>query len=124
MYYEHPLKGRMGRRNFILAQLLIAGTVVILALVVMSNGFGYRMFNQLMLILLLSTIPQILFTVRRLHDLDMSGWWFLLMFIPYINFAFFLYLSVKKGDTQSNQYGHVDTRPLFASILNRTQETY
>lgn len=51
--------------------------------------------------------------VRRMHDLNMSGWWVLLFnvinFIPLINligtiFVLYLYL-LKKGDEGANKYG-------------------
>ena len=35
--------------------------------------------------------------VRRFHDLDLSGWHFLLLLIPLINFLTFLYLVFKPG---------------------------
>lgn len=35
--------------------------------------------------------------VRRFHDLDLSGWHFLLLLIPLINFLTFLYLVFESG---------------------------
>lgn len=47
-------------------------------------------------------IPGIAIVVRRLHDINKSGWWYLLNFIPYIGsliiFIFMLLPSVKEGN--------------------------
>ena len=43
--------------------------------------------------------------VRRLHDLNKSGWWALLSFIPGVNAIFWLYVSWWKGDKIENKYG-------------------
>jgi len=43
--------------------------------------------------------------VKRLHDLDKSGWWALLTFIPVINFFVLLYLGIKKGTEGPNKFG-------------------
>lgn len=44
--------------------------------------------------------------VRRLHDIDKSGWWILLSFIPYIGSLALLIFSFLKGDEMQNKYGH------------------
>ncbi len=56
-------------------------------------------------------IPSLAVTVRRFHDLDMSGWFSLLYFatsIPYIGLimvAILWYLTAKKGTEGENRYG-------------------
>ena len=45
------------------------------------------------------------FNVRRVHDLDKSGWWLLLGFVPVVNFFFFIYVSFFKGTDGDNSYG-------------------
>jgi len=44
-------------------------------------------------------------TIKRLHDLDKSGWYSLLLLIPFVNFVFGLYILFKKGADGRNQYG-------------------
>ncbi len=41
--------------------------------------------------------------IQRLHDLNKSGWWTLLAYIPIINIIFILYLLFVKGLVTSNQ---------------------
>lgn len=43
--------------------------------------------------------------VKRLHDLNKSGWLILLMFIPIVNAIFGLYMLFADGTVGPNQYG-------------------
>ena len=47
----------------------------------------------------------IMMGVRRLHDLDKSGWWMLLLFVPLVNILFYIYILFFKGTEGPNQYG-------------------
>ena len=47
----------------------------------------------------------IMMGVRRLHDLDKSGWWMLLLIVPLVNLFFCLYLLFFKGTEGPNEYG-------------------
>jgi len=47
----------------------------------------------------------ILFMIRRLHDVDTSGWWGLLALVPLVNLFFFLYLLLKAGTPGPNRFG-------------------
>ena len=49
-------------------------------------------------------IPSIAVLVRRLHDTNRSGWWFLLAFVPLLNLVLlvFMFLDGTAGD---NDYG-------------------
>lgn len=50
-------------------------------------------------------IPNIMISIKRLHDLNQSEWLVLLYFVPYINILFFLYLGIIKGTEGNNKYG-------------------
>ncbi len=50
------------------------------------------------------TIPGIAVTIRRLHDLDKSGWWYLIVFIPFAALLL-LYWFCQPGTVGSNTYG-------------------
>ncbi len=43
--------------------------------------------------------------VKRLHDVDKSGWLILLLFIPIVGFVFGLYLLFADGTVGPNQFG-------------------
>ena len=49
-------------------------------------------------------------TVKRLHDLGHSGWWFLFYLIPLLNVLLVIYLGFWKGEAGENLYG-VPTSP-------------
>ena len=43
--------------------------------------------------------------VKRLHDLGRSGWYALVVLIPFFNLLFILYLGFAPGNTGANKYG-------------------
>ena len=43
--------------------------------------------------------------IRRLHNLDKSGWFILIILIPIINVVFGWYLLLEKGTSGSNRHG-------------------
>ena len=54
---------------------------------------------------LVTIIPNIAIAVRRLHDLDRTGWWVLLGFIPLIGWIILLIWYVTKGTDGPNRFG-------------------
>lgn len=54
---------------------------------------------------LLFLIPGISVAVRRLHDVDKSGWFLLLAFIPLLGTIYLLYLFAKEGTRGPNRFG-------------------
>ena len=60
------------------------------------------MINEILAgLIILTFIPSISISVRRLHDLDKTGWWILaLMLLPFA----IIYLMVKKGTIGKNSY--------------------
>jgi uncharacterized membrane protein YhaH (DUF805 family) len=50
-------------------------------------------------------IPSISVSVRRLHDLNCRGWWFLLSLIPLINILLFIWLLFFRGIKGENRFG-------------------
>ncbi len=58
-----------------------------------------------MIFVLAMTIPHLAVCVRRLHDIDMSGWWALITAVPAIGTILWLYWMCKKGDEGENRYG-------------------
>jgi uncharacterized membrane protein YhaH (DUF805 family) len=50
-------------------------------------------------------IPGIAIAVRRLHDLDRTGWWILLWFIPIVGWIILLIWFCTKGTDGPNRFG-------------------
>jgi uncharacterized membrane protein YhaH (DUF805 family) len=55
---------------------------------------------------ILLSVPMIAVSIRRLHDLDMPGWWFLMtLFIPPISLVIWFALMCGIGTNGDNRYG-------------------
>ena len=52
-----------------------------------------------------SFIPFISLTARRLHDINKSGWWQLIVIIPLIGPIVMLVFTVIKGNEGENRFG-------------------
>jgi len=50
-------------------------------------------------------IPGVAVTVRRLHDTERSGWWFLIALVPLIGAIVLLVFLVQDSKPGQNQYG-------------------
>ena len=57
---------------------------------------------------LISIIPSLSVTIRRLHDVNKSGW-NLLWSLTVIGYLYVLYLAIKKGNDGPNNYGEAST---------------
>ena len=57
------------------------------------------------------------FTIRRLHDRNHSGWLSLIVLIPLVNVLMMLYLIFAKGDVNPNQYGVPRTTQTWEKVL-------
>ena len=65
-----------------------------------TSGFGLLSG----IFILISLLPSIAIGVRRLHDINKSGWWILLSLIPLAN-LWILTLFFFKGDSGNNNFG-------------------
>ena len=61
---------------------------------------------------ILLVLPTATMIVRRLHDLEKSGWWLLIVLIPLIGILYLIYLFIQEGDMNENIYGRVPTNIL------------
>ncbi|NNE85137.1 MAG: DUF805 domain-containing protein [Alphaproteobacteria bacterium] len=50
-------------------------------------------------------LPGLAVSIRRLHDIDKSGWWFLLGFILIIGTIILIIWAIRKGDETTNRFG-------------------
>ena len=51
-------------------------------------------------------------TIKRLRDRDMSAWWYLLMFLPYLGAIIILVICMLRGTVGPNTYG-ADSTDLY-----------
>ena len=112
-YYN--FSGRARRKEywmFMLFHYLIVFTLVmVFALIAEINATEYEYdsfsFGSVTIIvyLLVTLIPCIAVTVRRLHDTGKSGWLYLLNLIPYIGRFIILIFTCIEGDKNQNKWG-------------------
>ena len=50
-------------------------------------------------------LPGLGVSIRRLHDTNRSGWWFMITIIPVFGLLVFLYFALLESDPNPNQYG-------------------
>lgn len=124
-------KGRTSRRAFLgycLIQMLISTAIIAIVYLVTGKmnsieailyGSGIIFFSTL-LTNLIFLIPNVATTVRRLHDIGKSGWWYLLIGIPFIN-LYVLYLLLSSGNKGENIYGPAEQ--FDCSIETETSES-
>ena len=134
-YFE--FSGRTGRSQYWLYQLV---TLILMGAAV---SYEYRttgalpdrhdMSLLLMLVSLFHAIPCITVTVRRLHDVGKSGWWYLLSFVPF-GALWVLVWTCCASEPSSNEYGspkghagrrssRPDPEPFYARALRPSAAT-
>ena len=100
-------RGRARRAEYWYFFLFVIVTIFVLSFVEVLLGINTDGEDSILanLFYLAVLIPTICLSVRRLHDLDQSGWWILLQFIPLINIILFIYLGFWKGTDGDNRFG-------------------
>ena len=96
---------RMEFWYFVLFNIIVA---VVLALIdtLLGTTTGVSSFGLLSGIYSLAVIiPSLAVTVRRLHDIDRTGWWIFINLIPLIGTIVLLVFAVTDGTPGSNRYG-------------------
>lgn len=106
-------EGRARRKEywmFVLFNALISIAIGFVDILILDKPDGLNLSNIYSLALLLPTLAV---GVRRMHDLDKSGWYLL---IPFYNFI----LSVTEGDTGTNEYGDdpKDEKSAYGDLLD------
>lgn len=129
---DHPLnaKGRFGRLSYAAWTFLSSIVAVIIIFVlaftaVLSTGTNVEQpQNYPILAIILFIVVYIallyfsfVFTIRRLHDRNQSGWLSLLMLVPVANLFFLIYLFCAKGSEGSNNFGPVRATSAWEKVL-------
>lgn len=59
----------------------------------------------------------ILFSIKRLHDINLTAWLALLELIPFVNLLFFIFLVCMPGTEGDNKYGIPRETQTWESVL-------
>ncbi len=79
------------------------GLLLTLAGVVLDSLLRVKVFESLCSLFLL--LPNLAVSVRRLHDLDRSGWWLLIGLIPLVGAIVLIIWFVRAGTPGVNRFG-------------------
>ena len=99
---------RAPRKEFWL--FLLCGTVVSLIMAAIDSAAGtYHLESGLGVFAgifgLLTIIPYLAVTFRRLHDTNRRGWWVLIALIPLVGTIWLIVLLCLKGNEDENRFG-------------------
>ncbi|MFK5973041.1 MAG: DUF805 domain-containing protein [Flavobacteriaceae bacterium] len=102
-------KGRARRREYWMFALF--NIIVIMALLLVAGMIGSATDSvelvsiPIMIYYVAIILPSIAVAVRRLHDINKSGWYYLVSLIPLIGGIWLLVLLCTEGERGDNQYG-------------------
>lgn len=101
------MRGRIGRLRYLAYSIVL--TILMLAVGGVLMGVLSTMVASVDVLAVLIYIPSIvvslMMAVRRLNDMNQTGWLSVLILVPLINFFFGLWLLFAPGTAGSNRYG-------------------
>ena len=118
--------GRARRKEYWMYTLISVLISVILAVVDVVSGLNEATngLNPISMVYALAVIiPGLAVFVRRLHDIDKSGWWFFIVLIPLVGGLILLLFLVRPGDSGANEYGD-DPKSLRKKPSSYAEETW
>ena len=95
------INGRARRTEYWMYFLVYIAIVIVAG--ILDSIIGLGLIGAL--VALAHLIPSITVGVRRLHDINKSGWWLLIALVPIIGWIIAIYWAVKEGDATDNLYG-------------------
>ena len=87
---------------FALCNAIVFAVIYIVVGIIAGRGTGQAVGD---LYLLAVFLPSLGVAIRRLHDTDRTGWWYLLVLIPIIGGIVLLVFMVLASDPGPNKYG-------------------
>jgi uncharacterized membrane protein YhaH (DUF805 family) len=100
--------GRARRKEywfFYLVNVIITFVLMMIDVVLSQSINGYPVVLFAPIYALVIIIPTLAVTVRRLHDIGKSGWWYFIQMVPFIGSLWLLVLMFTDSNTDENQYG-------------------
>lgn len=104
--------GRFGRVQYFLYSVGLNTLVLAVAgllsglLIGISQDLGLFAMTLIGLAYIAIVVLSFIFVIKRLHDLNWSGWFSLLMFLPLVNLIMGLILLFAPGTPGTNDYGY------------------
>ena len=93
--------GRLNRADYFLANIYFVVAVIFFAIISVELG----LYIEPLFLFILGGVLQSFLAAARFHDINVGGNWGLIMFLPLINAAVFIYLVSERGDLAENRWG-------------------
>ena len=129
-------QGRLNRKRFLKRLVALTGMGIVLyilmLIVILASGgtlmepnesVAEGVFGFFTLLSIPLTVSTYMLMIRRLHDLNLSGFFVLLGFVPLVSLGLLLYLLFKEGTTGDNSYGP-DPLGAVSDAAPAASETY
>ncbi len=84
---------------FVVLGSIVTALIDIMVLGAETQGVVNLLFNLAVL------LPGLAVAVRRLHDIDRSGWWLLIVLIPLVGILLLLVWFIQSGTAGPNRFG-------------------
>lgn len=84
---------------------ILVNAIVCIVLNIIQMIIGLELPYLTMLYSLALLLPNIAVCMRRLHDIDRTGWWLLMMFLPIIGWIVLLVFYCQPGTAGANRFG-------------------
>ena len=111
--------GRTSRASYWWAILLFLWPIyVLLYFIEKSSPNNIGTIQLISLVFIIFLIPELSIRARRLHDINKSGWWQLLVYTG-IGAFYILYLHMKKGDEGDNRFGSNPESQFISAIASK-----
>jgi len=107
------MNGRLGRLRYLAYGFGVA--LIGQILLAMMGGMGAALQSEtggilslvgIAVVYIAMIVISIMLAVQRLHDLDKTGWLYLLILVPLVNIIFGLYMLFARGTQGTNRYGN------------------
>lgn len=67
---------------------------------------GLAVGGAIIVLVLLALVVSVMLAIQRLHDFDASGWWSVLVIVPFANLVLYLVMLIMPGTQGPNHFGN------------------
>lgn len=91
--------------------MFVMGIVAGIVVAILMSALGEAAVMPIVMVIygifyLVLIVINIIFGIKRLHDLNQSGWLSIILFIPLVGFFFYLYMLFAPGSDDANRFGN------------------